>query len=41
MEICKKHEILSQLSAISVKFTFNFIHYIEKMSCMGLVFPKL
>ena len=30
MELCKKQKLLSQLSARSVKYTFNFQHFEKK-----------
>ena len=41
MELSNKQNFFSQLSAASVKFTFQFHHFEEKMSLMALLFRKL
>ena len=40
MELSKKQTILSQLSAASVKFTFNFQHFEKKMNLIAYVFQN-
>ena len=41
MELCKKQQLLSQLSAASLEFIFKFHHFEKKGEPHGACFPEI